>query len=73
MPEQVDLGFLTRINNDHGVTLDGKTWAISDQSQTVNGQRPSLIYTVPVGGGTPKLVTNSGRRTSMAGRQTARR
>ena len=47
----MDLGILTRINNDHGVTLDGKMWAISDQSQIVNGQRPSLIYTVPVGGG----------------------
>ena len=35
-------------------------WAISDQSQTVNGQRPSLIYTVPVGGGPPKRVTEQG-------------
>ena len=60
VPESVDLGFLTRINNDHGVTLDGKTWAISDQSQTVNNQRPSLIYTVPVGGGAPKRVTELG-------------
>ena len=51
VPEPVDLGMLTRINNDHGVTADGKPWAISDQSQTVNGQRPSLIYIVPVGGG----------------------
>src|SRR6266508_1122204 len=49
-PEGVDLGILTRINNDHGVTGDGKMWAISDQSQVVNGQRPSLIYKVPVGG-----------------------
>lgn len=59
-PEAVDLGMLTRINNDHGVTLDGKTWAISDQSQTVNGQRPSLIYTVPVGGGQSKRLTERG-------------
>jgi Tol biopolymer transport system component len=59
-PEPVDLGILTRINNDHGVTLDGKTWAISDQSQTVNGQRPSLIYTVPVGGGPAKRLTERG-------------
>jgi TolB protein len=60
VPEAVDLGFLTRINNDHGITNDGKLWAISDQSQTINGQRPSLIYTVPFGGGTPKLVTEKG-------------
>ena len=59
-PEPVDLGILTRINNDHGVTLDGKMWAISDQSQTVNGQRPSLIYTVPVGGGPVKRLTERG-------------
>lgn len=59
-PEAVDLGILTRINNDHGVTSDGKMWAISDQSQVVNGQRPSLIYKVPVGGGTPTLLTAEG-------------
>lgn len=60
VPEPVDLGFLTRINNDHGVTSDGRWWAISDQSQTSDGQRPSLIYTVPVGGGPPTLVTRLG-------------
>ena len=51
---------LTRINNDHGVTADGKSWAISDQSQTVNGQRPSLIYVVPVGGTDARRVTDRG-------------
>src|SRR4029450_12897074 len=60
VPQPVDLGILTRINNDHGVTTDGKFWAISDQSQTINGQRPSLIYTVPVGGGPAKRVTEQG-------------
>ncbi|MCC7010733.1 MAG: TolB family protein [Acidobacteria bacterium] len=59
-PEAVDLGPLTRINNDHGVTKDGELWAISDQSQVVNGQRPSLIYTVPAGGGAPTRVTELG-------------
>jgi hypothetical protein len=59
-PQAVDLGRLTRINNDHGVTKDGTTWAISDQSQTVDGRQPSLIYTVPVAGGAPKLVTPLG-------------
>lgn len=58
VPEPVDLGILTRINNDHGVTADGKFWAISDQSQTINGSRPSLIYVVPVAGGAPKRVTD---------------
>jgi TolB protein len=59
-PEPVNLGMLSRINNDHGVTLDGRTWAISDQSQTVNGRRPSLIYTMPVAGGAPRRVTEQG-------------
>jgi dipeptidyl aminopeptidase/acylaminoacyl peptidase len=60
VPQQVDLGILTRINNDHGVTNDGTLWAISDQSQTVNGQRPSLIYTVPVAGGLARRLTERG-------------
>lgn len=60
VPEAVDLGVLARINNDHDVTRDGKTWAFSDQSQTVNGQRPSLIYTMPVGGGEARRVTEQG-------------
>ena len=59
-PQLVDLGILTRINNDHGLTTDGKLWAISDQSQTVNGSRPSLIYKVPVGGTTTTLLTAQG-------------
>src|SRR4029079_4885693 len=60
VPEALDLGTLSRINNDHGVTNDGKLWAFSDQSKTVNGQRPSLIYTMPVAGGEVKRVTEQG-------------
>ena len=59
-PEPVDLGILTRINNDHGVTRDGTMWAISDQSQILNGQRPSLIYKVPVGGREATRLTAEG-------------
>jgi TolB protein len=59
-PQVVDLGILTRINNDHGVTRDGTMWAISDQSQLVNGQRPSRVYKVPVGGGAATLLTEQG-------------
>lgn len=44
----VDLGPLHNINNDHGVTRDGKTWAFSD----------SLIYVVS--GGQPRKVTDIG-------------
>ena len=60
VPQPVDLGILTRINNDHGVTPDGTMWAISDQSQMVNGRRPSLIYTVPVAGGPVTRITERG-------------
>ena len=52
-PEQIDTGFATGCNNDHGVTFDGQTLLISDQSQ--DGK--SRIYTLPVTGGTPTLIT----------------
>ena len=56
-PSMVDTGFATRCNNDHGLSPDGTLLAISDQSQ---GRRQSLIYTLPVAGGTPKQVTPTG-------------
>jgi Tol biopolymer transport system component len=54
-PAVIDTGFAVRCNNDHGVSPDGKQLAISDQSQ---GDRKSRIYTLPIGGGTPTLVTS---------------
>jgi hypothetical protein len=59
-PEAIDTGFATRCNNDHGVSPDGKMLVISDQSQGPEGQRPSRIYTLPVTGGTPTLITPDG-------------
>jgi TolB protein len=56
-PEAIDADFAVRCNNDHGVSPDGTRLAVSDQSQ---GQHKSLIYTLPIAGGTPKLVTPSG-------------
>jgi dipeptidyl aminopeptidase/acylaminoacyl peptidase len=56
-PEIIDTGFATRCNNDHGVSPDGSLLVISDQSQ---GKGQSLIYTLPVTGGTPKLITENG-------------
>lgn len=53
-PEPIDTGFTTRCNNDHGISPDGKMLAISDQSAEPH---QSVIYTVPIGGGTPHLVT----------------
>ncbi len=54
--ETIDTGFANRVNNDHGISPDGTTLAISDQSQD---QRKSIVYTVPIGGGTPKRITQS--------------
>ena len=56
-PQVLDTGHATRCNNDHGISPDGATLVISDQSQ---GDRKSRLYTLPAGGGTPKLVTETG-------------
>ncbi len=56
-PQLIDTGFATRCNNDHGISPDGATLVISDQSQA---DRRSRIYTLPLGGGTPKLITATG-------------
>jgi len=56
-PQLIDSGFAMRCNNDHGLSPDGATLVISDQSQT---DRRSRIYTLPVAGGTPKLITETG-------------
>ena len=52
-PQAIATGFATRCNNDHGVSPDGRQLVISDQ--THDGQ--SRIYTLPVEGGAPTLVT----------------
>ena len=52
--EKIDTGFATRCNNDHGISPDGKSLVISDQSQE---DHESLVYTLPITGGTPKRIT----------------
>ncbi len=56
-PAFIDTAFAMRCNNDHGISPDGKTLVISDQTQ---GDRKSRIYTLPLGGGMPKRVTEAG-------------
>jgi TolB protein len=51
-PTLIDTGTSNRNNNDHVLSFDGTMLGISDQSA---GQ--SAVYTVPVGGGTPKRIT----------------
>ncbi len=55
-PKQIPTGFAKRINNDHGISPDGVTLVISDQTET----GASLIYTLPIEGGTPKKITPVG-------------
>jgi TolB protein len=48
-------GDANRNNNDHVLSFDGSMLGISDQSQASGGR--STVYTVPVGGGTPRRIT----------------
>ena len=53
-PQVIETGFATHCNNDHGLSPDGKTLVISDQSQD---DRKPRIYTLPAAGGVPQPVT----------------
>jgi Tol biopolymer transport system component len=55
-PEMIDTASAVKCNNDHGLSPDGSQLAISDQSQTGK----SLIYVLPVTGGTPRQITPVG-------------
>lgn len=56
--ELIPTGVLKNCNNDHGISFDGKTLAISN-NDIIPGETSgtSRIYVMPVTGGTPKLVT----------------
>lgn len=56
-PQAVETGDVTQCNNDHGISFDGTTLAISSRDAK-SGK--SLIYTLPVAGGAPKQVTPVG-------------
>ena len=53
-PEVIDTGSANRCNNDHGISPDATQLAISDNSQEGH---ESLVYIVPIGGGTPRRIT----------------
>jgi hypothetical protein len=55
VPEVINTGTLTHLNNDHGISPDGTMLAISDQT-LAGGSR---IYVLPIAGGTPKLLTSN--------------
>jgi Tol biopolymer transport system component len=56
-PRPIDTGFANRLNNDHGISPDGRQLVISDQSRS---DRKSRIYVLPIEGGAPRLVTELG-------------
>src|SRR2546425_6711859 len=57
-PVVVNTGFATGNNNDHVLSFDGRTLGISHHSS--EDHNASIVYTVPVGGGTPRRVTRQG-------------
>ncbi len=55
-PEKLNTGSADRINNDHGISFDGKMLAISNSRQGKPGGG-STVYVLPLSGGEPKLLT----------------
>lgn len=53
-PQQINTDYATNCNNDHVLSFDGKQIAISHQTKE-DGQ--SRIYTLPIEGDTPQLIT----------------
>lgn len=56
-PTEINTGSAQRNNNDHVLSFDGKTLGISSTPQ---GEEHSIIYFMPVEGGEPKRVTETG-------------
>jgi TolB protein len=54
-PALIDTDFATNNNNDHVLSLDGRTLGISNHSKDDANQ--SVVYTVPLRGGKPRRVT----------------
>jgi TolB protein len=57
-PSVIDTGFATSNNNDHVLSFNGKMLAISHHSK--DDGNASIVYTVPVKGGTPRRITAKG-------------
>ncbi|MBE7169628.1 MAG: TolB family protein [Williamsia sp.] len=56
-PQLVNTGEVKNNNNDHVISFDGKMLGLSSGVQQLGG---SIVYTVPIGGGTPKQITPAG-------------
>jgi hypothetical protein len=51
---QADIGSAVKCNNDHGLLLDGRLLAVSDQS---GGDNKSRIHLLPADGGPARQIT----------------
>jgi len=56
-PEALKTGTVTNNNNDHVISFDGKMLGLSNFVKELGG---SIIYSVPIEGGTPKQITPRG-------------
>ena len=56
-PTPVNTNPQTHVNNDHGLSPDGRTLAISDNSSPDHNSR---VYLLPVTGGAPRQITPTG-------------
>jgi TolB protein len=56
-PEPIDTGSIQQLNNDHGLSPDGRQLAISHNNREFAPRDNSMIYVLPSTGGTPRLVT----------------
>ncbi len=56
-PVKLNTGMANRNNNDHGISFDGKTLAISHHRDGLPGGG-STVYTLPLSGGEPKMVSD---------------
>jgi len=58
--EEIYTGFATSLNNDHGISPDGKRLVISHHVDDLPSGQNSIIFTLPYEGGTPVRVTEKG-------------
>ena len=57
IPEKINTGEIENMNNDHGLSFDGKMLAISSTAKLPDGTSGSMVYTVSVKGGIPSAIT----------------
>jgi TolB protein len=60
MIEEINTGFATSLNNDHGISPDGTRLVISHHVDDLPPGMNSIIFTLPLEGGEPRRVTPNG-------------